>query len=173
MKKILFSVLSSLLLLGAGSNTASAEHHAGAYGDAGCGLGSIVFGAEQGFIQIIAATLNGTGVQTFGITSGTSNCGGLGGAAVATAAFVETNREVLAKDIARGSGETIEALSSLAGCNDNKKVAAKLQSEYSSIFPSVEVTNVEVSGSVVSLLRKDKSLSCEKLAAPAAKVAAK
>ncbi len=47
----------------------------GTYGVAGCGLGSMVFGNQEGGIQVIAATLNGTGIQTFGITSGTSNCG--------------------------------------------------------------------------------------------------
>ncbi len=174
MKKLLFSVLSSLLLLGTGVNTASADHHAGAYGTAGCGLGSLVFGSDPGMVQILAATTNGiSGNQTFGITSGTLNCAGGGGSIVATAAFVESNREVLAKDIARGSGETIEALSSLAGCSDDKQVAAKLQSEYSRIFPGADVTNVEVSGSVVSVLRQDASLSCENLKTPAAKVASK
>lgn len=58
----------ALVLLIAG--TAHAQ-----YGMDGCGLGSIVFGNDNGTLkQVIAATLNGTGMQTFGITSGTSNC---------------------------------------------------------------------------------------------------
>src|SRR3954464_7446787 len=45
------------------------------YGTAGCGLGSLVFGDQKGAIQILAATTNTTfGTQTFGITTGTSNC---------------------------------------------------------------------------------------------------
>jgi len=50
--------------------------HAQPYGMAGCGLGSIAFGNDQTmFKQVLAATTNGTfGTQTFGITSGTSNC---------------------------------------------------------------------------------------------------
>ena len=172
MKKILFSVLSSLVLIGAASATSTA--HADGYGDAGCGLGAVLLGSDPGFMQVFAATTNGiSGNQTFGITTGTLNCGGGGDALIQTAAFVETNREVLAKDIARGSGETIEALSSIAGCSDNKKVASKLQSEYSRIFPEANVTNVEVSGQVVSVLRKDQDLACSKLASPAPRVASK
>ena len=47
---------------------------AAAYGTAGCGLGSIAIGPKPGMMQVVAATLNMTGVQTFGITTGTSNC---------------------------------------------------------------------------------------------------
>src|SRR6266545_2071443 len=46
------------------------------YGLAGCGLGSMLIGSKPGIVQIFAATTNGSfGTQTFGITSGTSNCG--------------------------------------------------------------------------------------------------
>ncbi|MFN7453535.1 MAG: DUF3015 family protein, partial [Pseudobdellovibrionaceae bacterium] len=64
MKKL---VVTSMILL---SSVAMAK----SYGDAGCGLGSVIFGNEKGFSQIFAATTNGTvGNQTFGISSGTSN----------------------------------------------------------------------------------------------------
>jgi hypothetical protein len=140
------------------------------YGTAGCGLGSIIFGKKPGMVQIFAATTNGaTGSQTGGITSGTSNCIDEPSGAGATAAFVETNREVLAKDMSRGSGETIATLATLAGCRDSKKVGQVLQSKFTTIFPSSDVTNVEVSGNVVSVLRNDKSLACNKLQATKSK----
>ena len=43
---------------------------------AGCGLGSIIFEGQSGVVMnVLAATFNGTsGNQTFGMTSGTSNC---------------------------------------------------------------------------------------------------
>src|SRR5437868_47659 len=49
---------------------------AGGYGMAGCGLGSLLFGpVNEPFAQVLAATTNATfATQTFGITSGTSNC---------------------------------------------------------------------------------------------------
>ena len=50
---------------------------ANGYGAAGCGLGAIVFGSKPGMIQVLAATTNATFYsQTFGITTGTSECGG-------------------------------------------------------------------------------------------------
>jgi hypothetical protein len=137
---------------------------AGPYGTAGCGLGSIVFGSSPGFVQILAATTNGfLGTQTFGITSGTSNCANTGGGTQSAAAFVETNREALAKDISRGNGETIKNLATLSGCQDAGAVGAELQRNFKTIFPSAEATNTQVSGAVISVLKSDKSLACQRL----------
>src|SRR5437763_460743 len=118
-------------VLSAGTAYADAEnpaaHGKSTYGLAGCGLGSMVFGDQKGPIQILAATTNGTfGSQTFGITSGTSNCVEGSGAQGATN-FIEGNREALAKDAARGSGETITTLTAMAGCKDAKAVGVTLQ----------------------------------------------
>src|SRR5690242_3164224 len=108
----------------------------GRYGDAGCGLGSMAFGEQQGAIQILAATTNGLfGTQTFGISSGTSNCQGLSGGAQASKVFIEANREALAKDISRGAGETIGTLTWLNGCSDSRTVGATLQKQFKAIFP--------------------------------------
>ena len=133
----------------------------GSYGTAGCGLGSMAFGNQKGAIQILAATTNGLfGTQTFGITSGTSNCGesvvGLSG----TKTFIEANRDALAKDMSRGSGETISALSHLAGCADAKAVGAKLQQSFQAVFPEQSISDEAVSSNVISTLKADKTLSC-------------
>ncbi|ACY14556.1 DUF3015 domain-containing protein [Haliangium ochraceum] len=141
------------------------EAHAQAYGMAGCGLGSVVFGNAPGLVQVFAATTNATlGSQTFGITFGTSNCTNGGGGLVSTRSFVETNREVLAKDVSRGSGETIATLSTLAGCSDQQQVGAALQQNFSRIFPSAAASDRQVSANVVSILRDEQAaLSCSKL----------
>ena len=137
---------------------------AGPYGAAGCGLGSIVLGNKPGFMQVFAATTNGTfASQTFGITSGTSNCADTGGGAPSAAAFIQTNREALAKDISRGNGETIKNLASLSGCNDPAAVGVALQKNFKTIFPSATVSNTMVSSSVLTILREDKSLACGRL----------
>src|SRR5688572_26598222 len=105
------------------------------YGSAGCGLGSLLFDPSNGFTQVFAATTNGTsGTQTFGITSGTSNCDGSGYQAGSTAAFIQTNRAALAKDVARGKGATVAGLSDLAGCTSSKAVGKKLQKNFKTIF---------------------------------------
>src|SRR5512138_2577265 len=122
----------------------------GVYGTAGCGLGSMAFGNQKGFIQVLAATTNGLfGTQTFGITSGTSNCGEAAAGVSGTKTFIEGNRDALAKDAARGSGETIDTLTALAGCNDPKQVGATLQKQFSELFPAQSVSDEQVSSSVI------------------------
>ncbi len=134
------------------------------YGPAGCGLGSLIFKPDSGFTQIFAATTNGTSAnQTFAISSGTSNCDTGPGNKQSARAFVQANRAALAKDIARGRGETISNLSVLAGCSDTRAVGVKLQHNFRSIFSSVKATDEQVSDSVVHVLSSESSLSCSNL----------
>jgi hypothetical protein len=134
------------------------------YGPAGCGLGSLIFEPNSGFTQIFAATTNGTfGSQTFGISSGTSNCADTSGGSDSAKAFVETNRTALAKDIARGQGETIESLSRLGGCESAHAVGASLQRNFDKVFPSAAMSDSEVGNSVVDALRSDATLACRSL----------
>jgi hypothetical protein len=143
---------------------AGAAMAADRYGTAGCGLGSLVFGNQKGIVQIFAATTNGTfGSQTFGITTGTSNCADTGGGMASIKSFTETNREALAKDISRGQGETVANLATLAGCADAKTVGVTLQKNFSAIFPNAATPSSTVSESIVSTLRSEKSLGCRKL----------
>lgn len=167
MKKLI-SLIALSLIVAAASGVASAQqvqvHTARGYGTAGCGLGSILFGSKPGIVQIFAATTNGTfGTQTFGITSGTSNCVDSEEPMVGTASFIQTNREVLAKDISRGSGETIVTLTTLAGCRDSRVVGRTLQARFQAIFPGPTTSNVQVSDHVIHILRTDRSLGCVKL----------
>jgi hypothetical protein len=132
----------------------------GRYGLAGCGLGSMAFGDAPGGLQILAATINGImGNQTFGITFGTSNCGP-GLLAQGTRNFVEANRELLAKDMARGEGESIGALTVMAGCADSHAVGAALQARFEAIFPSETTPASDVADAILRTLRADASLGC-------------
>ena len=141
-----------------------AAHGKSTYGLAGCGLGSMIFGDQTGAIQILAATTNGTfGSQTFGISSGTSNCVESGSSAQGARTFIEGNREALAKDAARGSGETITTLSAMAGCKDAKAVGARLQKRFVQLFPGEKTPGEQVSQNVIKELRADSSLGCQKI----------
>src|SRR5215471_19562951 len=95
------------------------------YGMAGCGLGSLLFGTDNSkLMQILAATTNGTFAnQTFGITSGTSNCveGGVVKAEREQAAFAEVNFQDLKRNMATGGGEYLASFSTLLGCEDTAK----------------------------------------------------
>ncbi len=142
----------------------SVHAHAGKYGTAGCGLGSMLFENKEGMVQILAATTNGTfGSQTFGITSGTSNCDGTNMGEATSRVFIETNREAIAKEIAKGQGETISSLTELAGCIDPTLVGSTLQQSFTSIFPNTSVSDATVSSSIVQILAEHNELSCKNL----------
>jgi hypothetical protein len=139
-------------------------HGQSTYGSAGCGLGSMIFGDQKGLIQVLASTTNYTvWSQTFGITSGTSNCGEAGFSTQATRIFIEGNREALAKDAARGNGETITTLSAMAGCKDAKAVGSTLQKRFAQIFPGEKTPVEQVSQNVIQELRGDSSLACKNI----------
>ena len=126
---------------------------AAGYGAAGCGLGSMIIGSGGGFVQVFAATTNGTSnSQTFGITSGTSNCGG-GGAAPTVQGFIETNHVALANDISRGNGETLNNLTQLMGCKTKPGTGSLLQKNYNKIFPSGEFNSKKVEASIHETLK--------------------
>jgi hypothetical protein len=138
--------------------------HGNQYGSAGCGLGSMIFEPNESFVQIFAATTNGiSGNQTFGITSGTSNCDTGSGSAQNVETFIAANRATLAVEAARGRGETISSLSSLAACGDADALARSLQSNFKTVFPSSTATDQQVGQNMVSLMRSDSSLRCSSL----------
>lgn len=85
---------------------------------AGCGLGSLAVQDNGKWSQVAAAFLNGTGMQTFGISFGTSNCteDGVASAAREKDAFVEANLAELRHDLAVGNGEYLSSLASFYGC---------------------------------------------------------
>src|SRR5207302_7653255 len=160
--------LVTAFILSAGVARADAEnpaaHGKSTYGLAGCGLGSMIFGDQKGAIQILAATTNTTfGSQTFGITSGTSNCVDSAAPSKGAKIFIEGNREALAKDAARGSGETITTLSAVAGCKDAKAVGAVLQKRFAQLFPGEKTPVEQVSENVLKELRADNSLACRNI----------
>lgn len=113
------------------------------YGMAGCGLGSIVMGKKGS--QVSAGTTNGSsGSQTFGISTGTSNCktDKVATAMMEQEQFLLTNLVVLQKEMAQGGGETVAALGETFGCQGAARdVAAKvLTDNHDAIFakPGVE-----------------------------------
>ena len=152
------------VLLSASTTLAQGIKGTGKYGTAGCGLGSLAFGNQSGGVQILAATLNTviSGNQTFGMTTGTLNCGP-GLLAQGTKNFVEANREVLAKDISRGSGEAIGALAVINACADSAQVGAALQRNFGAIFPTESATSDEVTAAILKTLHEDAALGCGRI----------
>ena len=97
-----------------------------AHGPAGCGLGSYLFAGKEGLIfNVLAATVNGTGMQTFAMSTGTLGCEDAKDAKVSGPVFIQNNREKLANDVARGQGETLDAYLKLIGAEKANKAVLK------------------------------------------------
>ncbi|MGE5172436.1 MAG: DUF3015 family protein [Betaproteobacteria bacterium] len=123
-----------------------------AHDNTGCGLGTMLFknsADNSTLLQSLQATTNGLfGNQTFGITSGTSECKQPSKFAKNDRLneFVLANMDTLAKEIAMGKGETLEAFAELLQIPSEKRPEfyQKLQSNFAKIFTSenVELANV-------------------------------
>lgn len=137
---------------------------AGGYGDAGCGLGALLFHQNPGPVQILAATTNGTSFnQAFGISSGTSECDAKG-VVLAQAQqenFVSNNFAGIAKDMAVGEGEHLTALAGLMGCPaaEQAHFNSVTQHNYKAIFAKDSTTPSEALSAVRGVVSQDSQLS--------------
>ena len=175
MKRLLVIVIAALVSFGALAQTAKKKNRGligdkvdpkgqeAAWGMAGCGLGSVLFGeTESRGGQVLAATTNGIyGNNTFGMSSGTSNCVPEESETTAQLKknmemFVAANREALANDIAKSNGETITTLSGMMGCKDSTYLGAKLQTRYEKIFATKE--NASISETMFNTVASDRYL---------------
>ncbi len=144
MKKLLVLLFVGFMLVGFSSALFADQKNYG------CGLGSMAWEGNDGLIsQVSAATTNGTfGNQTFGITSGTSNCTQFKEwtSNEKVNVFVADNMDSLAKDIAKGNGEHLNTLASLMNVpqKDRTAFSAKLQKNFSRIYTSDSVTPTDV-----------------------------
>jgi len=144
MKKVLLtSMVFFLMISGIAFAGATREN-------CGCGLGTLLFDGADGLVQqVLAATTNGMlGTQTFGISSGTLDCN-LPLKYVSNEnlnKFVADNMDNLAKDVAMGQGEYVDALAEIMDVPDPKRVefSQMLQKNFSNIFTHGSVSHVEV-----------------------------
>lgn len=151
MKRLVVAVTLTGMVLAIASTALAAP-----YGAGGCGLGSIIFKDEPGGVQIFAATTNGTfGNQTFGITTGTLNCGDPIWAFSnnETKRFVAHNMDALALEIAQGKGETLDAFAELlqVPAENRAEFAALLQENFDQVFTSEKVVMADVLDNVVTV----------------------
>ncbi|TGK81830.1 DUF3015 domain-containing protein [Leptospira noumeaensis] len=127
------------------------------YGMAGCGLGSMVPVWKNDIGQVLAATTNTSlSSQTFGITSGTSNCttDGIVRADRVQEVFISYNEDPLQVETTRGTGERIRTIASLLGCPTHDQELGKLMKEqHSYIFQTTEDDFVPRSKLILSRLK--------------------
>jgi hypothetical protein len=133
--------------------------------DVGCGLGTQVWEGRSGsIVKAFAATTNGTsGNQTFGVTSGTSGCsqGGTVTAQARVRMFAGANLDQLARDMAHGDGESLEAFAQLVGVSEEDRPAffAFTQAHFAELYGDEEVTAGSMLTRLDGLLAADPELS--------------
>ncbi len=122
----------------------------------GCGLGSLIIKNQNTVVlQALAATTNGTsGNQTFGITSGTSNCDKPSNFVSNDKLnkFVGENMDELALDISAGKGETLATVAKLMNVENTQEFSSKLQANFSNIYTSENVTSAKVIDSIAKYM---------------------
>jgi hypothetical protein len=129
-----------------------------------CGWGAKLFDGQSGVApQVLGATTNGTfGNQTFGITSGTSGCtqNGTVHSTWKTAMFIDGNKEQLARDMSKGSGETLDSLATLIGVRAEHRTAFNrvTKEHFAQIF-SGEASSAQVTAALKQVLSQDAELA--------------
>ena len=133
--------------------------------DIGCGLGTEIWAGNSGLVpKVLGATTNGTfGNQTFGITTGTLGCesGGVITADARLRMFAGANLDNLARDMARGDGETLDAFAHLMSIDeaDRQHFFRFTQSHFGDIFSGDAVTAADMLSSLQRLMAADAKLS--------------
>lgn len=152
-----------------GKGDAEATSYQVPYGMAGCGLGSLVFKSDTMMEQVLAATTNGTSYsQTFGISTGSSNCQMTKAdlAAQEQEVFLSTNLASLEKDVSAGGGQFVEAFAKVLGCDGTGQYSQFLavsRANYARIFSNVDAGLVY--DQYMQVLRSDETLAkdCERV----------
>jgi len=113
----------------------------------GCGLGNkVIKRPDSAVMYALQATTNGTSAnQTFGISSGTSGCKKVRFVMNDRAQeFVAANMDTLAKEMARGQGESLDTLAELLKIQNKATFFAALQANYTSIYSNTKVEMADV-----------------------------
>lgn len=128
-----------------------------------CGWGTKLFDGQAGIApQVLAVTTNGsTGSQTIGVTFGTSGCTQDGKVTSnwKTALFIDGNKEMLARDMSVGSGETLDSLAHLMAIEPQDRAAFNrvAKENMSKIFATAETG--EIMASLRQVLSSDAKLA--------------
>lgn len=157
MKRILL-IATALSVMATGAAYAQKKNRADS---SGCGVGTILFEGQVGiFPQVGAITTNGSfGNQTFGVSSGTLGCNTDGVVTPPTNVkmFTVSNLDGLNRDIARGAGERLASLAELMGVAERHRATffSVTQRNYSTIFPSANVTSEQFLASLSQVMAAD------------------
>ena len=144
----------------AAADSAPSYHSTGTkrYYAAGCGLGTMLWKENSLLHQVLAVTTNGTGFNTFAMSTGTEDCEVGGQSKAAKTNYIEANKVALANDIARGNGQTLAGLTSMYGCKDYSRTAMSLQQNYGRIFTADQLSGEQINHNINNVL--DETQAC-------------
>ncbi|MDH5194909.1 MAG: DUF3015 domain-containing protein [Nitrospira sp.] len=116
----------------------------------GCGLGKLAWsdykGQKEIAPQVLMVTTNGTGMNTFAISSGTSGCTNDGKimSEHKTTMFASLNFDALTAEMAQGQGEHLASLATLMGVPAERQgeFFAMAQERYTSLVQAGEASPV-------------------------------
>lgn len=142
---------------------ASASAFAEAPGGPNCGWGNMLFDGQSGLgSHIIASITNGsTGNATFGMTSGTNGCSSNGKLTYGGKSLISAVMDEFGEDVARGDGEALTAVAVSIGVAESDRALFKsvMHDNFTTLFPSGDVTAEQVSDTIVELMRANDQLA--------------
>ena len=151
-------VIAGLVLI-----SASSVANAGAAGGAGCGWGQALFDGQSGTAtHVLAGITNAiTGNNTFGMTTGTNGCSTTGTLSYGGESVVSAIMDEFSEDVARGEGDALDTVAVVYGVDtQDRDVFAKVMHEnFSTLFPSEDVTAEEMMASIEEIMKSDATLS--------------
>lgn len=159
MKRVfMLSAVLAVSLALAGTAIAAGKAHQ----NTGCGLGTLLFrnhADNSTLLQVLQSFTNGLFFnQSFGITFGTSECQQPRNFASNERAneFAAANMDNLARDIAQGRGETLDAFAELMEVPAEKRPEfyQQLQSGFTGIFTSPGVQMASVMDTISALAKE-------------------
>ena len=143
--------------------SASSVANAGAAGGSGCGWGQALFTGQSGTAtHVLAGITNAsTGNNTFGMTTGTNGCTTNGTLSYGGQSVVSSIMNEFSEDVARGEGDALDTVAIVYGveANDRDTFAKVMHENFTTLFPSEDVTAEEMMSSIEDLMKSDATLS--------------
>ena len=144
--------------------SASSVANAGAAGgDGGCGWGNALFKGQSGTASHVLAGITNvtTGNNTFGMTTGTNGCATTGTLSYGGQSVVSSIMDEFSEDVARGEGEALDTVAVVYGVDaqDRDTFAKVMHENFTTLFPSEDVTAEEMMASIEAVMKSDTTLS--------------
>ena len=144
--------------------SASSVANAGAAGgDGGCGWGQALFKGQSGMASHVLAGITNvtTGNNTFGMTTGTNGCTTTGTLSYGGQSVVSSIMDEFSEDVARGEGDAMDTVSIVYGVEvqDRDTFAKVMHENFTTLFPSEDVTAEDMMASIEVIMKSDATLS--------------